>query len=74
MENVADTTFFTQIGSIEVAGDTARTRAFCAESLLQKTGGSYELTGEYNDDLVRRHGKWFFQRRVYLVKREKLPE
>jgi uncharacterized protein (TIGR02246 family) len=74
MENVADTTFFTQIGSIEVAGDSARTRAFCAESLLQKTGGSYELTGEYNDDLVRRGGKWFFQRRVYLVKREKLPE
>jgi uncharacterized protein (TIGR02246 family) len=72
--NVADTTFFTQIGSIEVAGDRASARAFCSESLLQKGGGAYELTGEYNDDLVRRDGRWLFHRRVYLVKREKLPE
>ena len=41
--------------------------------LLQKTGGTYELTGEYNDDLVRRGGEWLFLRRVYLVKRETLP-
>lgn len=73
MANVADTVFLTQIGSIEVDGDTARARAFCSESLLQKTGGTYELTGEYNDDLVRRGGEWLFLRRVYLVKRETLP-
>lgn len=74
MAEVVDTTFFTQIGSIEVDGDTARARAFCAESLLQQGGGTYELTGEYNDDLVRRGGQWSFLRRVYLVKREKPPE
>jgi len=72
--DVVDTTFFTQIGSIEVEGDTARARAFCAESLLQKSGGTYELTGEYHDDIVRRGGRWLFLRRDYLVKREKLPE
>ena len=72
--DVADTTFFTQIGSIEVDGDRARVRAFCAESLLQKSGGTYELTGEYNDDLIRRNDQWLFQRRDYLVKREKVPQ
>lgn len=73
MADVVDTVFFTQLGSIEVEGDTARARAFCSESLLQKGGGTFELTGEYNDDLVRRDGNWLFQRRVYLVKRETPP-
>lgn len=74
MANVSDTTYLNQMGSVVVEGDTARVRTYAAESLLQKTGGTYELTGEYNDDLVRRDGRWFFLRRDYLVKREKLPE
>jgi uncharacterized protein (TIGR02246 family) len=73
MADVADTTYFNQMGSVEIDGDTARVRTFAAESLLQKSGGTYELTGEYHDDLVRRNGQWSFLRRVYLVKREKLP-
>lgn len=73
MENVSDTTFMTQMGSIEVSGDTAKVRAVCMERLVQKTGGNYNLTGLYRDELVRRGGKWYFQRRDYDVKVEELP-
>lgn len=71
--DVVDTTFFTQIGVIAVDGDRATARAFCQESLLLQGGDTYELTGEYNDELVRRASGWAFQRRVYTIKREKPP-
>lgn len=73
LANVVDTTFFTQIGVIHVDGDRASARAFCQESLLQSDGQTYDLTGEYADDLTRQDGAWVFQRRDYTIKREKPP-
>jgi uncharacterized protein (TIGR02246 family) len=74
MADVTDTTFFVQIGSIEVDGDTAKVRMQQAESLLFANGSTYDLTGSYDDVLVRREGRWLFKDRVYAIKREKLPE
>lgn len=73
MQGVADTTFFTQIGAIEIDGDTARVRMQQDESLLYPDGGTYDLVGEYNDVCVKRGGRWLFGDKVYLVKREKMP-
>ncbi len=74
MGDVTDTTFFVQMGAIEVAGDGARVRMQQDESLLFANGSTYDLTGEYNDTLVRRDGRWQFKDKIYVVKREKLPE
>jgi uncharacterized protein (TIGR02246 family) len=74
MANVSQTTFFTQIGMIEVSGDSALARAICMERLMMKTGGSHRLTGRYDDELVRQDGQWLFKRRVYVPLIEEFPE
>ncbi len=74
MANVVTTTFFTQIGSITVSGDTATARAFCLERLMMKSGGSHRLTGRYEDQLIRSGSQWLFARRVYNVMIEEFPE
>ena len=73
MAEVVDTTFFLQMGAIEVEGDWARVRCQQSESLLYPDGTTYDLVGLYEDDLVRRDGRWWFLNRIYLVKRESLP-
>lgn len=74
MGGVVDVKFFTQIGSIEVEGDTARVRMQQDESLLFPNGTTYDLLGAYEDTLVKRNGRWWFRDKVYVVKREKVPE
>lgn len=73
MANVSDTTFTTQMCAIEIDGDIAKVRAVCMERLVQKTGGEYNLTGLYLDDLIRQDGRWQFKRRDYRVKVEEQP-
>jgi len=74
MANVKQTIFFTQICAIDVSGDTARARAVCSERLLQTTGGEYQLSGRYEDELERRDGQWIFVRRIYNVMHEAMVE
>ena len=62
MAPVSATTFFTQLGSIEVDGDTARASAVCQERLIMP-GGSFRLTGRNDDQLVRCSGQWLILRR-----------
>lgn len=73
MGGVSDTTFFCQMGSIEIEGDTARVRMQQSESLLYPDGSTFDLVGEYNDVCVKRDGRWWFAEKIYLVKREKAP-
>jgi len=72
MGPVTATTFFTQLGSIEVNGDTARASATCQERLMMP-GGSFRLTGRNDDELVKRGGCWLIQRRTYHVMIEEAP-
>lgn len=74
MGDVVDTKFFIQLGSIQIDGDSATARMQQDESLLFPDGSTYDLLGAYEDTLVRRDGRWLFKDKVYLVKREKLPE
>jgi ketosteroid isomerase-like protein len=67
---VTDTIFFTQLGSIEADGDTAQCRAVTSERLALPGGGSYSVTGRYDDTLARRGGEWLFAFRDYTIKLE----
>jgi len=59
--------FFTQIAAIDVEGDRASTRAFCLEIIEFRTGETQQVTGRYEDELVRHAGVWRFRRRHYEV-------
>lgn len=74
MADVTTTTFFTQVCAIEVDGDRAKARAIAKERLVMSGGGSYRLTGRYEDELVRQGGRWLFARRIYHVMIEELPQ
>lgn len=65
--------FLGNVLSIEVDGDTARTRCVAREIVALKDGGIFKLAGLYRDQLVRRDGRWLFARREYEVLAEELP-
>lgn len=73
MIGVTDVTFFIQIGALEVEGDRAHCRLQQSESLLYADGSTYDLVGQYEDELVRREGRWWFLDRDYTIKRESRP-
>jgi len=72
MANVKTTIFQSQVGSIEIEGDSAHCRALSCERLLINPEGEMRLSGIYHDDLVRRDGKWLFSKRIYKVSSEEL--
>lgn len=57
--------FLSEIGSIEVNGDSASCRCTAREIIRLKTGGIYKLIGQYRDQLVRENGSWLFLQRDY---------
>ena len=59
--------FFASAGPIVVAGNTAHGIWYQQEFLHQKDGAKRRITGRYEDDYVKRGGRWFFQKRVYKV-------
>ena len=72
MAAVTATSFLSQICAIEVSGDHADGRAISQERLAMP-GGSYRLTGRYEDRLVRTSDGWRFRHREYHVMFEELP-
>jgi len=59
--------FFASAGPIVVAGASAHATWYQQEFLHQKDGAKRRITGRYDDDYVKRDGRWFFQKRVYSV-------
>ncbi len=59
--------FFASAGPIVVDGNSAHGTWYQQEFLHQKDGAKRRITGRYEDDYVKRGGRWFFQKRVYSV-------
>ncbi len=59
--------FFASAGPIIVTGDTAHGTWYQQEFLHMKAGGKQTITGQYEDDYVRKDGRWYFAKRVYAV-------
>ncbi len=59
--------FFASAGPIVVDGDSATGTWYQQEFLHQKDGAKRKVTGRYDDEYVRRDGRWFFSKRVYEV-------
>jgi hypothetical protein len=50
-----------------VDGDRARGRAYCQELIVPKSGGQRIVLGCFDDEYVKRNGRWYFLSRVYEV-------
>ena len=59
--------FFASPGPIVVDGDRAHGTWYQQEFLHQKDGVRHTITGCYTDDYVKVDGRWYFQRRDYLI-------
>jgi len=65
--------FLSEIGSIEVDGDTAYCRCVAREIIRLKSGDLFKLIGQYTDQLVRVDGNWLFRIRDYDPIAEEAP-
>jgi uncharacterized protein (TIGR02246 family) len=59
--------FFASAGPIVVSGGTAHATWYQQEFLHGKDGTKRAITGRYEDDYVKRDGRWYFAKRVYSV-------
>jgi uncharacterized protein (TIGR02246 family) len=59
--------FFASAGPIVVDGDRAHGTWYQQEFLHQKDGAKRAVTGRYEDDYVKRNGRWLIAKRVYSV-------
>jgi ketosteroid isomerase-like protein len=50
-----------------VAGDSARGKAHCQELIVTKTGEQRLVVAWYDDEYVKRDGRWWFLSRTYTV-------
>lgn len=64
---LAKMAFFSEVGGIEVSGDTARAHVFCREIIVLKDGALWKVVGQYQDELVRQGDSWVFARREYTL-------
>ena len=67
MSGLAFVGFFASAGPIRVDGATAHGTWYQQEFLHGKDGVRRAITGQYEDDYVKRGGRWYFQRRVYKI-------
>ncbi|MEZ5595567.1 MAG: nuclear transport factor 2 family protein [Pseudomonadales bacterium] len=59
--------FFASAGPIVVNGNEAHATWYQQEFLHQKDGSRRNVTGRYEDDYVKREGRWFFRKRQYNI-------
>jgi len=62
--------FAAQPGSIRVDDGHASARVYTREHLVDQGGKTIEILGQYDDQFVRRGGRWLFRTRTYTVLRQ----
>ena len=67
MEYVAFMSMISFPTDLLVDGDEARGRAYCQELIVPKSGGQRTIVGCFDDEYVKRNGRWYFLSRVYEV-------
>lgn len=70
----ASVAFLSEIGSIEVSGNSASVHSYAREVVQTHAGAIFKLCGRYEDSLVRQDGQWKFARRNYTLTIGEFPE
>ena len=53
------------VGNIQVSGDTATARSYTSEVGTALEGEEIRPRGQYDDQLVKIDGQWFFKERIF---------
>lgn len=65
MSNYPFHNFRGYLGSIEIQGDRATGRLWTSELVQNVHGKSGVVTGLYEDEFVKRNGKWYFSKKQF---------
>ena len=55
------------LGALTVTGETATGRTWASELVTDDKGDTYRATGRYDDEFIKRDGRWYFKKRVYTA-------
>ncbi len=67
MEYVKVMSMISSPADLVIDGDHARGKAYCQELIFPKSGGQRIIVGCFDDEYVKRNGRWYFLSRVYEV-------
>lgn len=59
--------FFSEIGAMEIQGNSASVRSYCHEIVSFKNGNLLKVIAQYDDELIKEHERWLFMKRDYHV-------
>lgn len=65
MGTFAFVAFFSQVGALEIEGDTATGRVYTSEVLEDLQGNVARTVGRYEDRYVKRGGQWLYHSRNF---------
>jgi ketosteroid isomerase-like protein len=67
MAGFAFVAFFSQVGTLEISGDSGTGRVYTSEVLEDQHGEMRRTVGQYDDLYVRKGGDWIYQSRSFAV-------
>lgn len=65
--------FLSEIGAMEITGETATCRSYAREIIRTKSGATFKLAGHYADKLLKQEGEWQFVLRAYTMTIDEFP-
>lgn len=70
MQGFKAVSFVSSPASIEIDGDTAKGRCQTHEVMILADGSSRVIGGRYDDEFVKRDGKWLYSSRIFNIQAE----
>jgi len=70
MQGFKAVSFLSAPSAIEINGDTAKGRCQTHEIMVMADGTSRAVGGRYDDEFVKRDGKWLYSKRVFVIQAE----
>jgi len=59
--------FVSVLGEMDVRGEQGSVRSYSVEAYADATGRTVHLKGQYDDEVVRRDGRWRFSKRTWRL-------
>lgn len=67
MSHLPEVVATSTLGALGIDGDRATGRAYPRELVIRSDGTARVDTGRYDDEYVKRNGRWLFKSRIYTA-------